>query len=97
MFNEAFRVLKSGGRLAVADVVATAPLPDDIKADWAAYTGCMAGASQVAELECMLQASGFKDMKIAPKDSSRSFIREWLPGKRIEDYLVSATIEAVKP
>ena len=35
-------------------------------------------------------------IKIAPKDSSRVFIREWLPGKRIEDYLVSATIEAVK-
>ena len=97
VFNEAFRVLKSGGRLAVADVVATAPLPEDIKADWAAYTGCMAGASQIAQLERMLQVSGFKDMKIAPKDSSRSFMREWLPGKRIEDYLVSATIEAVKP
>jgi arsenite methyltransferase len=97
VFNEAFRVLKSGGRLAVADMVATAPLPDHIKADWAAYTGCMAGASQIAELERSLQASGFKDIKIAPKDSSRSFIREWLPGKRIEDYLVSAAIEAVKP
>ncbi len=97
VFNEAFRVLRPGGRLAVADVVATAPLPDDIKANWTAYTGCMAGASQIADLQRMLQASGFKDIKIAPKDSSRSFIREWLPGKRIEDYLVSATIEAVKP
>ena len=97
VFNEAFRVLKPGGRLAVADMVATAPLPHDIKADWAAYTGCMAGASQITEVERMLQASGFKDIKIAPKDSSRSFVREWLPGKRIEDYLVSATIEAVKP
>jgi SAM-dependent methyltransferase len=97
VFNEAFRVLKSGGRLAVADMVATAALPDDIKADWTAYTGCMAGASQVTDLERMLQTSGFKNVKIAPKDSSRSFIREWLPGKRIEDYLVSATIEAVKP
>ena len=45
----------------------------------------------------MLQVSGFQDIQIAPKDSSRAFIREWLPGKRIEDYLVSATIEAVKP
>jgi SAM-dependent methyltransferase len=97
VFNEAFRVLKPGGRLAVADMVATAALPDDIKADWTAYTGCMAGASQVADLERMLKTSGFKDVKIAPKDSSRSFIRQWLPGKRIEDYLISATIEAVKP
>ena len=55
------------------------------------------GASQIADVEQMLRNSGFKDIKIAPKDSSKSFIREWLPGKRIEDYLVSATIEAVKP
>src|SRR5215468_7496066 len=97
VFDEAFRVLKSGGRLAVADMVATAPLPDEIKSDWAAYTGCMSGASQITELEQMLRSSGFKNIKIAPKNSSRSFIREWLPGKSIEDYLVSATIEAVKP
>lgn len=97
VFNEAFRVLKAGGRLAVADVVATAPLPDEIKGDWLAYTRCMSGASQVTEIERMLRASGFENIKIVPKDSSRFFIREWLPGKKIEDYLVSATIEAVKP
>jgi ubiquinone/menaquinone biosynthesis C-methylase UbiE len=97
VFDEAFRVLKPSGRIAVADMVATAPLPDDVRADWTAYTGCMAGASQIADLEQMLRKSGFKQIKIAPKNSSRSFVREWLPGKRIEDYLVSATIEAVKP
>jgi len=97
VFDEAFRVLKSGGRLAVADIVATARLPQEIKTDWAAYTGCMAGALQITELEQILQEAGFKEIKIAPKDSSRSFIREWLPGKAVEDYLVSATIEAVKP
>jgi SAM-dependent methyltransferase len=97
VFNETFRVLKPTGRLAVADIVATAPLPEDVKADWGAYTGCMAGASQISDLEDMLLEAGFQQIKIAPKDSSRSFIREWLPGKRIEDYLVSATIEAVKP
>jgi hypothetical protein len=57
----------------------------------------MAGASQITELERMLYAAGFENIKIAPKDSSRSFIRKWLPGKRIEDYLISAAIEAVKP
>jgi arsenite methyltransferase len=97
VFDEAFRVLKPGGRLAVADMIATAPLPDDIKCDWGAYTGCMAGASGIADLQRMLNTSGFKNITIASKDSSRSFIREWLPGKRIEDYLVSATIEATKP
>jgi arsenite methyltransferase len=97
VFTEAYRVLKPGGRLAVADIVATATVPDEIRGDWAAYTGCMAGASQIGELEEMLRDAGFDQIKIAPKDASRSFIREWLPGKRVEDYLVSATIEAVKP
>jgi arsenite methyltransferase len=97
VFREAYRVLKSGGRLAVADIVATATLPDEIRGDWAAYTGCMAGASQISEVEEMLRQAGFEQIKIAPKDASRSFIHEWLPGKRVEDYLVSATIEAVKP
>jgi SAM-dependent methyltransferase len=97
VFDEAFRVLKPNGRLAVADMVATAPLPDEVRADWSAYTGCMAGASQIGDLERMLEKAGFQQIKVAPKDSSKSFIREWLPGKRIEDYLVSASIEAVKP
>ena len=96
VFQESFRVLKPGGRLAVADMVATAPLPKDVAEDWSAYTGCMAGASQVADLEEMLRDAGFTEVRIAPKDTSRSFIREWLPGKKVEDYLVSATIEATK-
>jgi arsenite methyltransferase len=96
VFAEAFRVLKPKGRLAAADMVATAPLPAEIKADWAAYTGCIAGASQIEDLERMLANVGFREIKIEPKDSSRSFIREWLPGKSVEDYLVSATIQAIK-
>jgi SAM-dependent methyltransferase len=97
VFQEAFRVLKPGGRLAIADMVATAPLPEEVRGDWAAYTGCMAGASQIGDLEKMLGTAGFEAIKIAPKDSSKTFIREWLPGSQIEAYLVSATIEATKP
>jgi arsenite methyltransferase len=36
-------------------------------------------------------------IRIQPKDESRTFIRAWVPGTNIADYLVSATIEAVKP
>jgi len=39
---------------------------------------------------------GFEKIKIAPKDTSRSFIRERLPGKQIEDYLGNNRIREVR-
>jgi arsenite methyltransferase len=45
----------------------------------------------------MLTDAGFIDVRIQPKDESRTFIREWVPGTNIADYLISAAIEAVKP
>jgi SAM-dependent methyltransferase len=97
VFAEAYRVLKPGGRLAVSDVVATAALPDSLRKDMAAHTACIAGASSIEELEGILERTGFKHIRITPKDESRAFIREWMPGSRVEDYVVSANIEAVKP
>ena len=97
VFAEAFRVLKPGGRLAISDIVATAELPDEVKRDMALYSGCMAGASLIGELEGALRAAGFESVRIAPKDESRAFISDWAPGRKIEDYVVSATIEAIKP
>lgn len=97
VFAEAYRVLKPGGRLAVSDIVAFAELPADIRRDMALYTGCMAGASSVSEVEAMLHAAGFQQVRVVPKDESKSFIRDWTPGIPMTDYVVSATIEAVKP
>lgn len=97
VFGEAFRVLKPGGRLAVSDVVAAAEIPEDIKKDVKYYTGCVAGASSVKEIEEMLRQSGFENIEIELKSESRSFIRDWIPDSKIEDYIVSATIAAVKP
>lgn len=97
VFKESFRVLKPGGRLAISDVVATAEMPAAVKNDLAMYTGCIAGASYIPELEAMLKRAGFANIRISPKDESRAFIRDWAPGSKIEDYVVSATIEAVKP
>ena len=97
VFREAFRVLKPGGRLAISDIVATAELPEDVRSDLALYAGCMAGASLLQDLERMLTDCGFAQIRIKPKDESKTFIRDWAPGKNIEDFVVSATIEASKP
>lgn len=97
VFREAFRVLKPGGRLAISDVVATTELPDAMKDDPVLHSACVAGASLIDNLEAMIAAVGFTDIRIAAKDESREFIRDWAPGRGVEDFVVSATIEAVKP
>ena len=97
VFRECFRVLAPGGRLAISDVVAFAELPAHIREDMALLTGCMAGATPIAVLSDMLHDAGFEDVRIQPKEESKSFIREWAPGTPITDYVVSASIEAVKP
>jgi SAM-dependent methyltransferase len=97
VFREAFRVLKPGGRVAVADLVRTAELPPEIASDLAALCGCVAGAASVDELQKILRDSGFQQIRIQPKDVSNEFIRRWTTGRNAADYVVSATIEATKP
>jgi ubiquinone/menaquinone biosynthesis C-methylase UbiE len=97
VFREAFRILKPGGRLAITDVVASAPLPPEFKNDSNLLSGCIAGAATIKQLNTMLQQVGFIEVRICPLDKSRMFIKDWFPDLKVEDYVVSATIEAVKP
>ena len=97
VFRDAFRVLKPGGRIAVSDVVATAPLPQEWLDDMRLLSACISGAAMVDELEAMLAAAGFVDIDIQSMEESREFMREWEPGSRLEDYVLSASIQAVRP
>lgn len=55
VFQDSFRVLKPGGRLAISDVVATAELPEEAQKDLSLLTGCMLGAAQIDNLESLLE------------------------------------------
>jgi SAM-dependent methyltransferase len=97
VFREAWRVLKPGGRLAISDVVNTAPLSDALKQDPTLICGCVAGAAPADQLEAWLAATGFEDIRITVKPESRDMIASWAPGRGIEDHVASASIEARKP
>jgi len=64
VFAEAHRVLRSGGRLAVADVVADVEPDEKLKADPEAWAGCIAGAVTRAQYTAGLTEAGFVDVEI---------------------------------
>lgn len=66
VFQEAFRVLKSGGKLSVSDIVTDGPLPDEIKRDLSAWAGCVAGAWDAKDYIAAIEAAGFTDVELSP-------------------------------
>jgi SAM-dependent methyltransferase len=97
VYAEALRVLKPGGRLAISDVVALAPLPPDLAQDLALWASCAAGAMLITDLEQLLVELGYVEVQVEPEPGSREMIAQWAPGRGIENYLASGRIQARRP
>ena len=97
VFREAFRVLKPGGRLAVSDVVATKPVPPDLRQNLKSIGACVAGAALVSDLQAMLREAGFTRIDIQPREASRQTVSQWTEDSTVGDFVVSAYLTAYKP
>ncbi len=108
VWQEIHRVLKPGGKLSVSDLAILKPLPEKVRAMAAALVGCVAGAVLVAETRAMLEKAGFGAISLTPKPDYVRQMQDWndplyrdiaaaLPeGEKLEDYVVSLSIEARK-
>jgi SAM-dependent methyltransferase len=92
VFTEAHRVLKPGGRLTVSDIVSEGVIPDEIKNDPDAWTGCIAGALQQQEYLEKIKKAGFAHVQIL---SSREFYLE-NKANQTQEKLLSITVKACK-
>ncbi len=68
VLSEAFRVLRTGGRLAIVDLVLDHDLPPEIQTHPAAWAGCLSGALSEIALYKGLRRAGFRDVGIEPLD-----------------------------
>ena len=96
VYDEAYRVLKSGGRLAISDIVLMKDLTEEMKEDEKLYCGWVTGASSVEELRFYLEKSGFKNISIDTKPVSKEYEEKWGQNLNVGEYIMSAAIKAFK-
>lgn len=85
VFREAYRVLKTGGRLMISDVVLKKPLPENLKNDKELLVGCVSGAILKQDYLDLLRKAGFSDITIHKETPAF-----------LEEYGVSITLSAFK-
>jgi len=74
--DEIYRVLKPGGRVALSDIALRKPLPEEIKNDIIAYTGCIGGAVLIEQYKSYLENAGFKHNAVVPDTCDLNAYRE---------------------
>lgn len=75
-FKEIYRLLKSGGRVAISDLLSVRELPDAIKNNLAFYVGCVSGARSVGEYEKWLKEAGFLRILIVNTNKDLNVYKE---------------------
>jgi len=73
---EIYRVLKAGGRVALSDIALRKPLPEELKDDITAFTGCIGGAVLIDQYRKLLENAGFKDIAIIIDQSDLNAYKE---------------------
>jgi arsenite methyltransferase len=81
VFREAFRVLKSGGRISVSDIVTEGEFSPELRADAAKWAACVTGAIDVNAYTGMIHEAGFSDIQVVSKANADDIInrREGMP------------------
>lgn len=69
VFQEAFRVLKPGGRMLVSDLVLSKPLPEALRESAEVYTACLAGAMLKEDYLREIRAAGFGKVEVVSQSS----------------------------
>jgi arsenite methyltransferase len=106
VFQEAFRVLRPGGRFAVSDVVVKGEVPAEIRRNMELWVGCVAGALRDSEYISKLSNAGFQEISIEPTrvyklDDARQFLAAQgidadSIAPQVEGKFISAFIRATK-
>ena len=92
--KEAYRVLKIGGRLAIADIASLKDVPENIKKSAAMWVGCIAGALHIEEYKEALRKAGFENIEITPVNIyTKDIIESIAKDKKLTDTLSIEEIE----
>ncbi len=94
VFDEAFRVLKAGGRICFCDFLLLSPLPQHLMSKLSAYFLCIEGAVSAQQMRALLHLSGFTSVGMR---QTQSCLRNCIPYEDIETYIAPFCIEAIKP
>ena len=70
LFNEMFRVVKDGGRVAISDIVSDRDVPQTMRDDADLWSGCIAGAYEENAFVRAFENAGFSDVKIVKRDET---------------------------